>query len=77
MNAEAIDPRYFSASALTSRAYRLPTVIEKLLEDRGLEPLTSCMPCKRKNRRKSVISNESRRLSHPINTRIGDILQGW
>ena len=35
MNAEAIDPRVFSATlALTSRAYRLPTVIEKLLERR-------------------------------------------
>jgi len=50
---------------------------EAAMEDLGLEPMTSCMPCKRKNRRKSVISNESRRLSHLIVSRIGDILLGW
>ena len=42
-----------------------------------LNPLTSCMPCKRKNRRNSVISNESRQLSHPILPRVGDIIHGW
>ena len=36
---------------------------------------TSCMPCKRRNRRKSVISSESRQLSHPMLLKIGDILQ--
>ena len=38
------------------------------MEDRELEPLTSCMSWKRRNRRKSVFSNESRGLSDPTDT---------
>jgi hypothetical protein len=39
-------------------------------------PLTSCMPCKRRNDRKSVISNESRDLCDFTDTVLHMVLQG-
>ena len=38
---------------------------------------TTDMPCRRQDRRKSVISKESSRLPHSMDNRFGDVLQRW
>jgi hypothetical protein len=62
----------------TSMKCRRPKLIVRDLrmEHRGLEPLTFRMPSKRKNRRNSANSHESRGLSDPADTVLHTVLQG-